>query len=539
MTTAAPSGKTWIAPGPGAWERDAAHQERPFCQLWLESALPAFRKGTGEAFARFGIPFSGFETVDLEGWFFGTFSPIAEEVFPARVEAAERALAERPWRAIADEWHRSVREVFVRRNRALQSVLPASLDDDGLAAHLDDALLLFSDAGTRHFFQAVAHWVGVGLLITEAGRQAGWTPERTIQALSGASPNSTAPVAALQRVATAIAADPRAGAELASDRDPASVLAALHECSPSVRDALRAYLDDYGWQVFTGFDFTHQAMIELPGLLLETIRKAGPSARTRINLLDGLRDASVASDRARLDTLIDDALIGYGLRDDDSGITIQQPIGLVRRALLEAGARLAGRGALRDADDIFDATAAELTPLLTGAGERPSTGELARRAARRRNPGGLPPRCLGDEDPPPGEPLPAAMETIMGALFAAMALEDTPDEAPPVGRELRGAGASAGVYEGRARLVRGEGDFERLERGDVLVAAITTPAYNVVLSLIGAVVTDRGGILSHPAIVAREYGIAAVVGTGNATTRIPDGARIRVDGVAGTVTILD
>jgi pyruvate,water dikinase len=81
-------------------------------------------------------------------------------------------------------------------------------------------------------------------------------------------------------------------------------------------------------------------------------------------------------------------------------------------------------------------------------------------------------------------------------------------------------------------------DFSKVAQGDVLVARITTPAYNVLLPLLGAVVTDRGGLLSHPAIVSREYGIPGVVGTREATGRIADGVRVRVDGDAGEVTVL-
>ena len=228
----------------------------------------------------------------------------------------------------------------------------------------------------------------------------------------------------------------------------------------------------------------------------------------------------------------------YGLRDDDSGITVQRPLGLVRRAVLETGRRLAARGALHDRDDAFDATSVELAALLTGEGRRPSADELSRRAARRRPPFPIPPRRLGDGAPPHEEPLPPAMERMVGALFAAMALEDTGESEERVAGSLQGAGASPGVYEGRARLIRGPEDFERLEQGDVLVAGITTPTYNVVLPLLGAVVTDRGGVLSHPAIVAREFGIPAVVGTGSATRTIPDGARVRVDGTLGTVSLL-
>jgi pyruvate,water dikinase len=105
--------------------------------------------------------------------------------------------------------------------------------------------------------------------------------------------------------------------------------------------------------------------------------------------------------------------------------------------------------------------------------------------------------------------------------------------------ELAGVPASRGVYRGRARIVTTPADFGRLVQGDVLVAPMTTPAYNVVLPLLGAVVTDTGGVLSHAAIVAREYHIPAVVATGTATTSVTDGCVVTVDGDRGLVTIGD
>ncbi len=88
-------------------------------------------------------------------------------------------------------------------------------------------------------------------------------------------------------------------------------------------------------------------------------------------------------------------------------------------------------------------------------------------------------------------------------------------------------------------MLSGPADFGRMRPGDVLVASITTPAWTSLFTMAAAVVTDVGGPLSHSSIVAREYGIPAVLGTGVATRRIPDGARVRVDGDAGTVTLLD
>jgi pyruvate,water dikinase len=94
------------------------------------------------------------------------------------------------------------------------------------------------------------------------------------------------------------------------------------------------------------------------------------------------------------------------------------------------------------------------------------------------------------------------------------------------------------VYEGHARRVSGPSEFGRIAKGDVLVTESTSEAFNILLPLLGAIVTDNGGLLSHAAIVSREYGIPDVVGTREATERIADGVLVRVDGDAGEVTVL-
>ena len=118
----------------------------------------------------------------------------------------------------------------------------------------------------------------------------------------------------------------------------------------------------------------------------------------------------------------------------------------------------------------------------------------------------------------------------MGELFGS-------SQAPHEENLLRGLAASGGIYEGPARRVSGPSEFDRIVEGDVLVTESTTEAFNILLPLLGAIVTDSGGLLSHSAIVAREYEIPGVVGTREATERIPDGVMVRVDGNAGEVTV--
>lgn len=112
--------------------------------------------------------------------------------------------------------------------------------------------------------------------------------------------------------------------------------------------------------------------------------------------------------------------------------------------------------------------------------------------------------------------------------------------APPGGLgDLIGMAASPGVADGTARVIRSPDELHLLQEGEILVAPVTAPSWAPAFGKIRATVTDIGGVMSHAAIVCREYSLPAVTGTGSATTRIRSGRRIRVDGTAGTVTLLD
>jgi len=106
-------------------------------------------------------------------------------------------------------------------------------------------------------------------------------------------------------------------------------------------------------------------------------------------------------------------------------------------------------------------------------------------------------------------------------------------------KQLNGTPASSGVVEGVARVVHGIDQMDTVQQGEILVAPTTNPSWTPVFSRISACVADGGGMMSHAAIVCREHGLPAIVGTGRATRAIKTGQRIRVDANAGVVTILD
>jgi len=106
------------------------------------------------------------------------------------------------------------------------------------------------------------------------------------------------------------------------------------------------------------------------------------------------------------------------------------------------------------------------------------------------------------------------------------------------GDRVSGIGGSPGVVEGAARVVRSVDDFDEVAGGEILVCQMTNPAWVVLFTKIAGVVTDSGGTTSHPAVLARGFGIPAVVGTSEATHRIASGDRLRVDGTNGAVDIV-
>ncbi|WP_342372462.1 PEP/pyruvate-binding domain-containing protein [Propioniciclava soli] len=195
-----------------------------------------------------------------------------------------------------------------------------------------------------------------------------------------------------------------------------------------------------------------------------------------------------------------------------------------RRLLRELGGRLVGAGALASAEDVYWLTRAEAEGLASdldrGAPVAPHSEIVeARQVAWRGQRRATPPQYL-----PQGGGL-RWLESMMPA-------RESGD-----GPVLSGTTGSGGTVTGRARVVAGPEDFAAFAPGEILVAAITTPAYTPLFARAAGVVTDIGGVLSHGSIVAREYGIPAVLGTGAATRRIATGDEITVDGVGARVVL--
>ena len=199
----------------------------------------------------------------------------------------------------------------------------------------------------------------------------------------------------------------------------------------------------------------------------------------------------------------------FGLREE-SKFTLTQIYHVVRRLFIEIGEELEAKGLLDEALDIFFLRFKDIC-----SGENLKEKVAANREAYNRYMNLKAPRLLIST----GESIYAAAEEVDGSLV--------------------GIPVSAGVYEGRVKVLYSPEESSRLEKGDVLVTRGTNPAWTPMFLNLGAIVMETGGPISHGAVVAREYGIPAVVGVGEATSLIKDGQIVRVNGESGQVTLID
>lgn len=587
--------ETWQAPGRGRWEQDAEHVPGAITPYLFATTTSLFA-GMADGMRRYGIPLEGFDTALVAGRLYGRARPIganpdrpgspsgpppalllklAFRLHPElrrRSKSAAETLRIRRWRIDAARWHNELEPTLRARNMELGRVAPEVLHDAQLAAHLERLEAAYADGFRLHGDQFGAYAIPVGMWVRRTLDWTGEPPERVLEALRGSSPASAASLAAIDRIAEAIRSTNGAADILARRHDdPAAAVAEFAARSPALSGAIEVWVVEDGFRPITGVDVIDQIAREMPGVVLDAVaaRMAPPgSADTAAERSDvaragtdaaaaRLRDLVPAGHRTEYDDLLADARLLFGIRDDDVWVTTQWPQGMLRWALLETGRRLLDRGAIDELQHVFDTLPGEASGLLRGA-SIPSAVQLAGRTAERHshaheNPplafGADPGMPDGDALPPAVAELVAAMSTLreidaraVGGAAAIPSAHDPADLAPdalaPEHRNgsIHGLGVSTGRYSGRARVVLTPSDFDRIEAGDVLVARMTSPAYNVLLPLIGAVVTDRGGLLSHAALVAREFGIPAVVNTADATSRIADGSTITVDAERGLVT---
>ena len=305
-----------------------------------------------------------------------------------------------------------------------------------------------------------------------------------------------------------------------------------------VEERVVAHQKAFGYKAIWSHEFAFKTWREDPAPMIEAVRGylatdydyPANIAAVRDDLEAAKREALEGVEGGDLQAALERSLSMNPLTPDHHFYIDQGTNARLRLLLIAIGRKLVETGTLDDAEDVVYLRYNELRLLMADQEALDARGLIGdRRDAQEDAYEKRPPSWVG-----------TATQTALD--FPYNALWGFPEKfhagEPATTGEVRGLAASPGVVEGPARYVQSLDEFDQVKDGEILVCRMTNPAWVVLFTKISGLVTEAGGAVSHPAVVAREFGIPAVVGTTNAGDRIATGDRVRVNGTTGVVEIL-
>jgi phosphohistidine swiveling domain-containing protein len=552
---------------PGFWQLDATRAPVPACPM-MRVVLEVAEPGINLMATEFGLLTEGQEFAVIGGWLYNRLKPLGGKEPPAvhlpkpimqllvrlvpmmraRINKGVEAIRkDKPGRIIRqwhDEWLPELEgEIAHFRDTSL-----GNLPDTALIQHFEDVLDFTRKMIGYHALIGTSVHLLLYELASSCRELLSWDEAQAFELVSGTSYKSTEPAGQLYKMAQIAQENPAVRALL--DDINERTVDRLTEVDREFADAFSNYQKYYGCRTLR-LDIMNPSLAEQPTLTLSLIRDQIKNDYNPAKVeaeLEQLRSRKATQAKAmlaeqpkvlaRFERVLARARMAYPLREANQFYTFSAPMALIRYAVLEIGNRLADRGVIAERDDVFFLLKDEACAALLEGGDyrelvRRRRGEMAWAEA---NPG---PPYYGEPPAPPSfdflprEPR-MIMESLIWSYNQMMEYEGSKQE-QKVGETLTGIPASAGQYTGPVRVILDENQFHKIKPGDVMVCPMTSPVWSVLFPSIGALVTDTGGLLSHPAIIAREYRIPAVVATGNATFLLQDGDVVTVDGTTGKV----
>ncbi|MEZ5381577.1 MAG: PEP/pyruvate-binding domain-containing protein [Microthrixaceae bacterium] len=539
------------------WQKDVAHYPEPLTPFGY-SLMAACGEQIRGVFDEMGLLVRGLEEEFVGGEVYSRVLPamgsanssakpppapilgVAARLVPVmrkRTAAARAAIDGRFREGWVDQWHATDRAEMAGRAERLGAVDLAALDDADLLGHADECLRLAQRGQQIHFRLVMPLAQRLYRLHSLVADELGWEDTAIAAMFAGHSPATRAADDAMADLRGRVRS--HAGAVAALEADPAQPIDVLARFDEGLAAEVAAWIDEHGWAM-VNYDAGVPVLAERPTMITQLLLNEPES--TDFDGADAAADearrALPAGRRAEFDEALQQAREIYAVREDNTIVVGDRPFALLRRWMLTAADRLVARGTIPTASDAAYLTVDELRAAIGG-----DTAELTERVVRRRGeeawvratPG---PLYIGNQGSPPDTSrLPAPLREVNEPVLWVIGHEypppvETPDEADVL---IAGVGASAGVAEGRVRIIRGYEEMGRIQQGDVLVCQVTSPSWAPLFPLVAAVVADGGGALSHAAIASREHGVPAVLGTANGTSTLRDGQRVRIDGTRGLV----
>ncbi len=529
----------WDSPEEAArlWTVDLMHWPHGLSPLAATMDLPAFVSGMKKASETLSMPFREPQFKVIRGYVYNNFRPWSSD--PAEMEERMQQMQAKMMEHIpglVNRWNTVYEpEVRVINDKTFTSDYKQLTDRD-LSAFLESIWALRERQGDIHFLAVFPAGGGVAFFEQTYTELFG-APKGSehLQLLQGFPNKSTDTAIALSQLAVEARKRPQV-LNLLRTTPLDSVHGKLDAADggTAFRGAVQEFLDNYGWRA-AELDIAEPTWAEQPAPVYNMIKEYADSE----DYDPEQEQRSLVSARQAREKLLEDKLSGEDLgkfkmsllaaqqylpiQEDHNFWIDQVGVCVQRLPVLETARRLVAAGRLDAESDVFLLEYAELQDALRGGSGDLRELVTRRKLERQENRNLTPPEALGTP------PLVQEEDPFLTKFFGA-----TPEKNPDP-RVINGNAASAGKVTGTARVILSLDDAERLNRGEILVCPATMPPWPPLFAIASAVVTDHGGILSHTAIVAREYQIPAVIGTKVATSLITDGSTITVDGNEGTV----
>jgi pyruvate,water dikinase len=527
----------------GFWLWDKIHATRPMTPLSDEMVFSPIGPGFTVALGEVACP-AGMASRAINGYAYAAFYALdlGSETIEKRLERYTKDLDEivpQVGRLWTEEWLPSI---MPQLEKARTTDVTA-LSDADLWKFVEEQMANVQYRWTIHgrinLVLIAASWFADFYKETFAPED----PTEPYLLLQGVMTKSIETGRGLWRLSRIVAASP-ALTRLFQETDSRSLEAELEKTEEGRRflAELTAWLVDFGWRSDLVYDIADPTWIEDHSIALNTLQgfvqlgdDADPDAHfeesvKRRESLVARRRADLANDPAKLkrfNDLYEAARWNLPLTEDHNFWIDQMGITLLRRPALELGRRLVERGAIADKNDVFYLYLADIREGMAGKDQRALV--LQRKDDLARWGKMVPPLGIGEQPPPTGDPF---EEALLFKMFGFGLIE--PDRESDI---ITGIPASPGAIQGTAKVCITLSEASKLQKGDIMFCEQTLPPWTPLFSTVAAVVADTGGVLSHCAIVAREYRLPAVVGTVIGTKTVKDGWTVTVDGSKGVVRI--
>lgn len=549
LTAAFPADWNVIADGHGSFTRDHMHFPFPVSPL-TASSFPAFCDGHVAGLRSLGIPEAAFDVRVVNHYRYDRQVmqvPASEAEGAALAERTEQAIRRELDRMI-DRWFGEHRPRLAALDARLRQMQPRGADNAIVLALLDEADAILREAWQIHFTVVPPMTLAMQLLREMHADLFGDDGDGALTLMAGGATESMKAGFGLADLAVRARDLNLVDTFLATPVDALMPALSDTDAGRAFLTDLNAYLDEYGWRQDL-FDLATPTWRENPAIALAGVHRYLETGYDARAAHAEIGRAAEAAFEAALDQLADypaavseqfERLVQLGrqgafLQEEHNFYIDQRILSLLHHFYRAVGEALVDRGVLDSPDDVFMLYLDEIRELF-GQPDLANRADEARALAHRRRAELAqaatlsPPLAIGepvDAGPHPDTPMTRSLAAFFGW---------GPSHVPESGRVF-GMSGSRGVISGPARVARTLDEARAVRPGEILVAVTTMPPWTPLFGVAAAVVTETGGPLSHCAVVAREYGIPAVVGASGATAAIRTGQRVTVDGGSGVVTI--